>query len=137
MRQVIVTKENGRLAGVADIEGLLTLLPNGTYDVVVKRHREHRTLSQNDLMWMWLKCIEDATGTPKQDIYLHYCKKFLLRRVMVGNNVEMVYDTSSRLNTKPMSDFMTAIQADASAEMGITLPSPEDQYFEQFFQTYK
>lgn len=137
MRQVIVTKENGRLAGVADIEGLLALLPNGTYDVVVKRHREHRTLSQNDLMWMWLKCIEDATGTPKQDIYLHYCKKFLLRRVMVGNNVEMVYDTSSRLNTKQMSDFMTAIQADASAEMGITLPSPEDQYFEQFFQTYK
>lgn len=137
MRQVIVTKENGRLAGVADIEGLFTLLPNGTYDVVVKRHREHRTLSQNDLMWMWLKCIEDATGTPKQDIYLHYCKKFLLRRVMVGNNVEMVYDTSSRLNTKQMSDFMTAIQADASAEMGITLPSPEDQYFEQFFQTYK
>lgn len=137
MRQVIVTKENGRLAGVADIEGLFTLLPNGTYDVVVKRHREHRTLLQNDLMWMWLKCIEDATGTPKQDIYLHYCKKFLLRRVMVGNNVEMVYDTSSRLNTKQMSDFMTAIQADASAEMGITLPSPEDQYFEQFFQTYK
>lgn len=137
MRQVIVTKENGRLAGVADIEGLFALLPNGTYDVVVKRHREHRTLSQNDLMWMWLKCIEDATGTPKQDIYLHYCKKFLLRRVMVGNNVEMVYDTSSRLNTKQMSDFMTAIQADASAEMGITLPSPEDQYFEQFFQTYK
>lgn len=137
MRQVIVTKENGRLAGVADIEGLFTLLPNGTYDVVVKRHREHRTLSQNDLMWMWLKCIEDATGTPKQDIYLHYCKKFLLRRVTVGNNVEMVYDTSSRLNTKQMSDFMTAIQADASAEMGITLPSPEDQYFEQFFQTYK
>lgn len=137
MRQVIVTKENGRLEGVADIEGLLALLPNGTYDVVVKRHREQRTLSQNDLMWMWLKCIEDATGTPKQDIYLHYCKKFLLRRVMVGNNVEMVYDTSSRLNTKQMSDFMTAIQADASAEMGITLPSPEDQYFEQFFQTYK
>ena len=137
MRQVIVTKENGRLAGVADIEGLFALLPNGTYDVVVKRHREHRTLSQNDLMWMWLKCIEDATGTPKQDIYLHYCKKFLLRRVMVGNNVEMVYDTSSRLNTKQMSDFMTAIQADASAEMGITLPSPDDQYFEQFFQTYK
>ena len=122
---------------MADIEGLLALLPNGTYDVVVKRHREHRTLSQNDLMWMWLKCIEDATGTPKQDIYLHYCKKFLLRKVMVGNNVEMVYDTSSRLNTKQMSDFMTAIQADASAEMGITLPSPEDQYFEQFFQTYK
>lgn len=137
MRQVIVTKENGRLAGVADIEGLLALLPNGTYDVVVKRHREHRTLSQNDLMWMWLKCIEDATGTPKQDIYLHYCKKFLLRKVSIGDKMEMVYDTSSRLNTKQMSDFMTAIQADASAEMGITLPSPEDQYFEQFFQTYK
>lgn len=137
MRQVIVTKENGRLAGVADIEGLFTLLPNGTYDVVVKRHREHRTLSQNDLMWMWLKCIEDATGTPKQDIYLHYCKKFLLRRVSIGDKTETVYDTSSRLNTQQMTEFLNNIQADAATELGIILPTPQDKYFETFFQTYK
>ena len=137
MRQVIVTKENGRLAGVADIEGLFALLPNGTYDVVVKRHREHRTLSQNDLMWMWLKCIEDATGTPKQDIYDIYCKKFLLRSVSYGDRIELVSGSSSSLNTKQMSEFLEKIQADAATEFGIILPTPQDKYFETFFQTYK
>lgn len=137
MRQVIITKQTGQVEGMADINGLLSLLPNGVYDVVIKRHREQRTLSQNDLMWMWLKCIEDATGTPKQDIYLHYCKKFLLRKVAIGNEVEMVYDTSSRLNTQQMTEFLNNIQADAATELGIILPTPQDRYFETFVQTYK
>lgn len=137
MKQITITKENGRVAGGADFDGLLALLPNGVYDVMIKRHREQRTLSQNDLMWLWLTCIEDATGTPKQDAYLHYCKKFLLRKVAIGNEVEMVYDTSSRLNTKQMGEFLDKIQADAAAELGITLPQPTDRYFETFVQTYK
>ena len=134
---MIIKKQDGRVSAGADLDFLFATLPNGTYDVIVKRHREQRTISQNDLMWMWLKCIEDATGTPKQDIYLHYCKKFLLRKVSIGDKMETVYDTSSRLDTKQMSDFMTAIQADASTEFGIMLPNPQDRYFEQFFQTYK
>ena len=133
---MIIKKQDGRVSAGADLDCLFATLPNGTYDVIVKRHREHRTLSQNDLMWMWLKCIEDATGTPKQDIYLHYCKKFLLRKVSIGDKMETVYDTSSRLNTKQMSDFMTAIQADAASELGITLPSPDALQWEAFFETY-
>lgn len=137
MRQVIITKQSGQVEGMADINGLLSLLPNGVYDVVIKRHREQRTLSQNDLMWMWFKCIEDVTGTPKQDIYLHYCKKFLLRRVSIGDKTETVYDTSSRLNTQQMTEFLNNIQADAATELGIILPTPQDRYFETFVQTYK
>lgn len=137
MRQVIITKQSGQVEGMADINGLLSLLPNGVYDVVIKRHREQRTLSQNDLMWMWLKCIEDVTGTPKQDIYLHYCKKFLLRKVSIGDKTETVYDTSSRLNTQQMTEFLNNIQADAATELGIILPTPQDRYFETFVQTYK
>lgn len=137
MRQVIITKQSGQVEGMADINGLLSLLPNGVYDVVIKRHREQRTLSQNDLMWMWLKCIEDVTGTPKQDIYLYYCKKFLLRSVSIGDKLETVHDTSSRLNTQQMTEFLNNIQADAATEFGIILPTPQDKYFETFFQTYK
>lgn len=134
---MIVKKQDGLVSAGADLDCLFATLPNGTYDVIVKRHREQRTISQNDLMWMWLACIEDATGTPKKDVYLHYCKKFLLRRVTFGNDAEMVYDTSSQLDTKRMGEFLDKIQADASTEFGITLPNPQDRYFEQFFQTYK
>lgn len=137
MRQVIITKQSGQVEGMADIDGLLSLLPNGVYDVVIKRHREQRTLSQNDLMWMWLKCIEDVTGTPKRDIYDIYCKKFLLRSVSYGDRIELVSGSSSSLNTKQMSEFLEKIQADAATEFGIILPTPQDRYFETFFQTYK
>ncbi len=47
-----------------------------------------------------------------------------------------INDTSSRLNTKQMTDFMMKIQADAASELGITLPVPDDRYFEDFYQQY-
>ena len=49
---------------------------------------------------------------------------------------EEVYDTSSGLNTKRMSEFMTKIQVDAAIEFGMNLPSPEDRYFDDFINEY-
>ena len=85
---------------------------------------------------MWFRCIENDTGTDKNDIYMYYCKKFLCKVIRVGEKVEKVSETSSMLNTAQMSDFMKKIQADAASELGITLPIPEDKYFESFYQQY-
>lgn len=41
------------------------------------------------------------------------------------------------LSTVEMSEFMTKIQADASSELGIILPIPDDRYFEEFYEQYK
>jgi hypothetical protein len=88
-------------------------------------------------MWAWLTCIESETGTPKEDVYLYYCKKFLRRTVTVGGKSEAVYETSSMLNTEEMTAFLNSIQADAAAELGISLPSPEERYFNQFWEEYR
>ena len=136
MKVVRVEKKDGRVSLDTDLDYLFSTLRNGIYNLTLKRVNEKRTVNQNDLMWMWFRCIENDTGTDKNDIYMYYCKKFLCKVIRVGEKVEKVYETSSMLNTAQMSEFMTKIQADATSEFGITLPIPEDKYFEAFYQQY-
>lgn len=134
MKQVTIKKEDGQVRVDTNLDYLFSTLRNGVYTLTIKRASEKRTIAQNDLMWMWLDCIENETGTAKEDVYNHYCKKFLSKPDPMGEG--FINDTSSRLNTKQMIDFMKKIQADAASELGITLPVPEDRYFEDFYLQY-
>lgn len=134
---LVITKKDGRVDGNTDLSGLFATLMNGTYTVTVKRATEKRTIGQNDLMWLWLTCIEHETGTLKEDVYSYYCKKFLQKTIRFGDRLERVYETSSRLNTQQMSEFMSKIQADAASELGIQLPLPSDRYFYYFCEQYR
>lgn len=136
MKVVKVEKRDGRVSLDTDLDYLFSTLKNGSYSLVLKRFSEKRTINQNDLMWMWFKCIENSTGTEKNDIYMYYCKKFLCKVIRVGEKVEKVYETSSMLNTTQMTEFLNKIQADAASELGIMLPIPDDRYFEAFYQQY-
>ena len=136
MKVVRVEKKDGRVSLDTDLDYLFSTLRNGSYNLILKRVNEKRTVNQNDLMWMWFRCIENDTGTDKNDIYMYYCKKFLCKVIRLGEKVEKVYETSSMLNTAQMTEFMTKIQADAASEFGITLPIPDDRYFEAFYQQY-
>lgn len=134
MKQVTIRKEDGQVRVDTNLDYLFSTLRNGVYTLTIKRASEKRTIAQNDLMWMWLACIENETGTAKEDVYNHYCKKFLSKPDPIGEG--FINDTSSRLNTKQMTDFMKKIQADAASELGIMLPVPEDRYFEDFYLQY-
>lgn len=131
-----MTKNEGRLTFDVDLPYVLSLLKNGKYTITIKKASEKRSVPQNDLMWMWLTCIERETGTPKDDVYMYYCKKFLMKTIKVGDKEERIYNTSSKLNTEQMSEFLTKIQADAATELGITLPKPEDRFFEAFYAQF-
>ncbi len=72
--EAILTKHDGEVKMSKDFDYLCSKLRNGRYKLSIVRCSEKRTISQNDLMWMWFGCIEDETGTPKNDIYLYYCK---------------------------------------------------------------
>lgn len=130
-------KRDGKVSLDTDLEFLFSTLRNGRYIISVKRASERRTIAQNDLMWSWFSCIEEETGTAKNDVYMYYCKKFLCKVVSVGEHMEKIYQTSSMLNTIQMADFLKKIQADAAAELGIMLPIPKDRYFEDFYNKYK
>ena len=130
-------KRDGKVWLDTDLDFLFSTLRNGRYIISVKRASERRTIAQNDLMWSWFSCIEEETGTAKNDVYMYYCKKFLCKVVSVGERMEKIYQTSSILNTVQMADFLKKIQADAAAELGIMLPIPEDRYFDDFYNKYK
>jgi hypothetical protein len=115
---------------------IFSTLANGTYHITIKKASQKRSIPQNDLMWMWLACIERETGTPKDDVYMYYCKKFLMKTISIGSRQERIYNTSSKLSSEEMTEFLNKIQADAAAELGITLPQPEDRFFEQFYAEY-
>lgn len=129
-------KAEGRITFDVEPAYVFSTLANGTYHITVKRASEKRSIPQNDLMWMWLTCIERETGTQKDDIYMYYCKKFLMKTIQVGSKLERIYNTSSKLNTEQMTDFLNKIQADAKMELGIDLPQPEDRFFEAFYNQF-
>lgn len=135
-KTVIMTKNDGRLTFDVELPYVFSLLANGKYTITIKRANEKRSIPQNDLMWMWLTCIERETGTPKEDVYMYYCKKFLMKTIQIGDKLEHIYNTSSKLNQEQMSEFLTKIQIDALTELGITLPKPEDRFFEQFYAQF-
>ena len=97
-KTVLMTKNDGRLTFDVELPYVFSLLANGKYTITIKRANEKRSIPQNDLMWMWLTCIERETGTPKDDVYMYYCKKFLMKTIQVGNKMERIYNTSSKLN---------------------------------------
>lgn len=135
-KTVLMTKNEGRLTFDVELPYVFSMLANGKYTITIKRANEKRSIPQNDLMWMWLTCIERETGTPKDDVYMYYCKKFLMKTIQVGNKMERIYNTSSKLNMEQMTEFLNKIQVDAATELGITLPKPEDRFFEQFYAQF-
>ena len=135
-KTVLMTKNDGRLTFDVELPYVFSLLANGKYTITIKRANEKRSIPQNDLMWMWLTCIERETGTPKDDVYMYYCKKFLMKTIQVGNKMERIYNTSSKLNMEQMTEFLNKIQVDALTELGITLPKPEDRFFESFYSQF-
>lgn len=135
-KTIMLTKKNGMLAFDIEPAAVFATLSNGAYTITIKKANEKRSIAQNDLMWMWLTCIERETGTNKDDVYMYYCKKFLMKTITVGDRMERIYSTSSKLNQLQMTDFLNKIQADALQELGIRLPLPEDRFFECFYQQY-
>lgn len=130
-------KQDGRLTFDQELPYLFSTLANGTYSITVKKVQEKRSIAQNDLMWMWMTCIQNETDTPKDEVYMYYCKKFLMRTVKVGEKMERIYMTTSKLNTEQMTEFLNKVQADALSELGIRLPTPQDKFWEAFYQDYR
>ena len=129
-------KDGERLTFDQELPYVFSLLSNGSYTITIKKASQKRSIPQNDLMWMWLTCIERETGTPKDDVYMYYCKRYLMKTIQIGDKQERIYNTSSKLSAAEMTEFLNHIQADAATELGIRLPLPEDRFFEQFYAQF-
>lgn len=132
-----LTKRNGVVSMDKSFELMCSLLRNGEYTVKIVRKTQPRTISQNSLMWMWYKCMEDATGQRKEDFHDYYKTKFLSRQVAIGNRWVTVFGSTTDLNTLQMTNYLEKVKADAAVEFGITLPLPEDRDYQAFVSEYR
>lgn len=132
-----MTKNGEQVSFNKEPASLFATLSNGRYTITIVRATEPRSLDQNALMWLWFTCMEAETGMPKQDIHDYYCMMFLRRSIDWNGFDRTVISGTSKLSKERMSWFLDQVQADARTEFGINLPNPEDQYFEEFYQTYK
>ena len=132
-----LTKDGEQVSFDRDPASVFQLLRNGRYTVTIVKEKDPRSIAQNDLMWLWFTCIEQETGTSKQDVHDYYCMKFLQKTIPWNGDDLIIVEGTSRLTKERFSWFLDNVQADARTEFGISLPRPEDQYFEEFYQTYR
>lgn len=130
-------KRDGVVSMDKPFDLMCSLLRNGEYTVKILRKTKPRTISQNSLMWMWYKCLEEATGQRKEDFHDYYKAKFLCRQVAIGNRWVMVSGSTADLNTLQMTDYLEKVKADAATEFGVTLPLPADRDYQAFIDEYR
>lgn len=135
--EVTLTKKDGQIVMEHSFDYLTAKLANGVYTLSIKRKTKPRTISQNALMWMWFKYMEEHTGTPKEDFHDYYKTQYLKRYIEIGGRLVRVIRSTTELNTIEMTDYLNKIQADAATEFGITLPLPADRHYQSFIDEYR
>lgn len=132
MRQIVVTEK--------DREAFIQLIRKVKLDkpflASFTVHRKKRTIRQNRLFWMWMRCIRDDTGNDVQTLHDFFADKFL------PWNIEKCFDVEVRkphgtknLNTKEFTDFLEQIRLDM-LEQGIDLPQPGEMGWDEFVIKY-
>ena len=108
------------------------------YFAEIKQIRQRRTIDQNSLYWLWLKCLQDETGEDKDRLHEYFKASYLgVSTVEVFGVDVQISASTTRLDTKEMTHYLDRIQQFALADLGIALPNPSDLYWEQFYEKYK
>lgn len=101
-----------------------------------KRHRKRRTLSQNRLLCLWLRCIMAETGNDFDTLKEYFSKYLPWDEVDMFGKIVVVRKGTSDLNTKEFDTYLEYIRIEMLDE-GIILPLPEDQAWDEFNIKYE
>lgn len=105
--------------------------------VTIKRYRKQRTLPQNALMWKWYTIIGNELGYTKDEMHDVLREKFL-----PWEEVEICGVKKKKLTSTSDPSFTTTMEAEylnhidrfAAQELGILLPHPEDNSYDDWAQ---
>jgi len=105
--------------------------------ISISEHQYKRTMPQNKLYWLYLSCIEQETGNDKEDLHEYFKLKFNGIEV-VQLFGEAVYSprSTTKNNTKQMTEYIDKIIRFAAMELEIALPNPDDKHFLEFYEKY-
>ncbi len=103
-----------------------------------KRIQKIRTNDQNALYWLWMTCLEQETGQDKNSLHDYFREKYLkVTYERVFDSERKILESTRKLDTVAMKNYLDKIQIFAATELAVTLPDPEDRYFEQFLEQYE
>jgi hypothetical protein len=103
-----------------------------------KRFKKIRSNDQNALYWMWLTCLEQETGQEKDSLHYYFREKYLqVTYEQVFDSERKILQSTTKLDTVAMKNYLDKIQVFAATELAVTLPDPEDRYFEEFLSQYE
>lgn len=107
----------------------MTQLPDGTYDIVVRKAVSRRSLKQNALMWKWFSILsQEVEGCYNEQVWHDYfCNLFNSHYVTVGKSRRKVTKGTHNLSVKGMQIFLDKIQKYIQELFpNIILPSADD-----------
>lgn len=124
MTTIIIREERQRQHA---LETIGRLAAGKVWEVKIGRHVKKRALNANALYWKWIQIIADDTGNDAEDIHSFFKEKFLAPVMIdVGGELGEVRPSTAALSVPDFSIFMTKVEQFSIAELGISLPHPED-----------
>lgn len=106
-------------------------LDSKVWQVEIKPYRKNRSKAQNRLYWKWLTLIGSELGYQRDEMHAIMADMFLepITVQAMGKTI-CVAPSTTKLNTKEFTQYLEQIEIFASSEFGITLPRPDDLYWE-------
>lgn len=124
----------------AVIVAINALPQEGDYDVILREHKSDRSLAQNNLMWMWLTIIAREYAQARDEAKDWYSpeewkeefqEKFLgYKAVRMPSGTKNRLIGTSELTTRQFTAFLEDMEHYCGSVLNITLPHPEDVYYE-------
>jgi hypothetical protein len=106
------------------------------YTVETLEKKAGRSISQNSLMWLWLTCIEQETGQDRNELHDLFKDLYILPVEVEVLGRKIIRHTTTDKDTLQFKEYLDKIQIFASTELGIKLPDPADQYWQEFYEYY-
>ena len=108
------------------------------YEVEVSGRSFSRTTNQNRLYRLWLKCLSEELGYTTDELHQVMVEKFIgIKSQEIAGVTTKSLPSTTKLSKTQFREFLDKIQLFASVDLGVTLPNPEDRYWEQFENHYR
>lgn len=132
--KILITSERDRQIFIKNLQSLD--LVKRRFIAEVKVYRKIRSISQNRLYWMVLRCIRDETGNDEETLHLYFKNKYLSWQTKeVFGEAVLIPASTTGLDTKQFTEYIDSICRDM-AEQGLFLPMPGEQGWDQFNTKY-
>jgi NinB protein len=107
------------------------------YVGIMQVYRRQRSIKQNRLYHLWLKCVSEHTGHTEEELDLFFKEMFLSwnSKQVLGREVVLPIHTSN-LNTKEFTDYLEKIRMFALNDLSVYLPEPGESSWENFYTHY-